>query len=658
MSKRRQVALALAVLVGAWLLPPDASLAQKAEPPERVLPDYDVRLLAPRVPPGLAPDAQTLLEEIRNGRADVHVKLHPFTGGVRSLQAGGRPLTGAAAGGADRVARGFLARYHRLLGLDARDVRFLVKTREYRSHDDPLVHVTFAESAGGVEVLGAMLAIHMTPDGAIVSISNSTVPLGAVPEASLPADTAVQAAIADVRPDLVGVPAILSGPSGADRHTRYAGNGFASAIDVRLVIFPLSGGAHPAWRVTLEPPGLPRKYDVYVDAVTGEVLARHNRVLYIDGVGRVLQSDATLATDSRLPDAHPAGSTPPGGGDPASGCPPVADHLSRSLTAPFRDSGTVLFNVGRLSGNNVHVFRGAAGVEGASGTSQPDGWHFEYAFNTADAAETHLFFVANFLHDFFYDLGFDEAAGNFQADDFGRGGLGNDALVALARASGRNNATFEPNPDGQPSIMSMFLWDGHGCWAQDVDGDGAADIDGDLDADIVIHEFHHGVSNRLNTQFTGIEADAMGEGGSDFFAYSITGDTTLAEYLVAAVGHPAGRRQDLRGLVLPVVLRIRPLRAPQQRRDLRQYAVGSAGALSRRSHRRLRHGRGPPGAPALRGRAETVSAGADHARHARRDPRRGCRQAPERRSGRQSEPLPDLGSLLRPRHGVGRPGHR
>ena len=128
--------------------------------------------------------------------------------------------------------------------------------------------------------------------------------------------------------------------------------------------------------------------------------------------------------------------------------------------------------------------------------------------------------------------------------------------------------------------------------------------------------------------------------------------------LVAAVGHPAGRRQDLRGLVLPVVLRIRPLRAPQQRRDLRQYAVGSAGALSRRSHRRLRHGRGPPGPPALRGRAETVSAGADHARHARRDPRRGCRQAPERRSGRQSEPLPDLGSLLRPRHGVGRPGHR
>ncbi len=34
----------------------------------------------------------------------------------------------------------------------------------------------------------------------------------------------------------------------------------------------------------------------------------------------------------------------------------------------------------------------------------------------------------------------------------------------------------------------------------------------------------------LNTAFSGNEADAMGEGGSDFFAYSVNGDTTLAEY--------------------------------------------------------------------------------------------------------------------------------
>ena len=46
--------------------------------------------------------------------------------------------------------------------------------------------------------------------------------------------------------------------------------------------------ARLAWQVVLEPPGLPQKYEVLVDAVTREVLYRRNRVLYADGVGRVL----------------------------------------------------------------------------------------------------------------------------------------------------------------------------------------------------------------------------------------------------------------------------------------------------------------------------------------------------------------------------------
>jgi hypothetical protein len=76
----------------------------------------------------------------------------------------------------------------------------------------------------------------------------------------------------------------------------------------------------------------------------------------------------------------------------------------------------------------------------------------------------------------------------------------------------------------------MFLWDGLGCWSEDVDGDGTADLDGDYDSDVVLHEYHHGVSLRLNTAWSGTEAGAMGEGGGDYFAYSVNGDTTLAEF--------------------------------------------------------------------------------------------------------------------------------
>ena len=99
-----------------------------------------------------------------------------------------------------------------------------------------------------------------------------------------------------------------------------------------------------------------------------------------------------------------------------------------------------------------------------------------------------------------------------------------------ARAPGRNNANYVHAPDGSSPTINMFLWDGAGCWGADVDGDGSADLDGDYDLDILVHEFHHGVSLRLNTAFTGNEAGAIGEGGGDFFAYSVNNDPVLAEY--------------------------------------------------------------------------------------------------------------------------------
>ena len=49
----------------------------------------------------------------------------------------------------------------------------------------------------------------------------------------------------------------------------------------------------------------------------------------------------------------------------------------------------------------------------------------------------------NIVHDVFYLYGFNEPAGNFQKDNFGKGGRGNDAVIANAQdGSGFNNANF------------------------------------------------------------------------------------------------------------------------------------------------------------------------------------------------------------------------
>ncbi|WP_437727782.1 M36 family metallopeptidase [Sorangium sp. So ce861] len=80
------------------------------------------------------------------------------------------------------------------------------------------------------------------------------------------------------------------------------------------------------------------------------------------------------------------------------------------------------------------------------------------------AAVTQLFYVNNWLHDWYYDSGFDEAAGNAQLDNMGRGGLGGDPLHAEAQDGAlvpnaqRNNANMNAMSDGASPRMQMYLW--------------------------------------------------------------------------------------------------------------------------------------------------------------------------------------------------------
>ncbi|WP_111685031.1 T9SS-dependent M36 family metallopeptidase [Winogradskyella tangerina] len=76
-----------------------------------------------------------------------------------------------------------------------------------------------------------------------------------------------------------------------------------------------------------------------------------------------------------------------------------------------------------------------------------------------DVAITNLFYANNMMHDIWYLHGFDEASGNFQLNNYGNPGLGNDYVNADAQdGSGLNNATFGTPPDGSNPVMTMFLW--------------------------------------------------------------------------------------------------------------------------------------------------------------------------------------------------------
>ncbi len=141
-----------------------------------------------------------------------------------------------------------------------------------------------------------------------------------------------------------------------------------------------------------------------------------------------------------------------------------------------------------------------------------------------------LFYFNNLEHDYLYGIGFTEPFWNFQFDNFGKGGAGNDGIVAEVQdGSGTDNANMGTPAEGASPRMQMYLF---------TDG-GFRRSDGDLDWDVVAHEHYHGVSNRsaakggdscLGTPLVG-ESGGMGEGWSDAIASSLSDDDSEGEYV-------------------------------------------------------------------------------------------------------------------------------
>lgn len=81
--------------------------------------------------------------------------------------------------------------------------------------------------------------------------------------------------------------------------------------------------------------------------------------------------------------------------------------------------------------------------------------------NARNAAIVNLFYMNNWLHDWWYNHGFDEVAGNAQDDNYDRGGADGDRLLAHAQdGSGRNNANMATPSDGSSPVMQQYLFDG------------------------------------------------------------------------------------------------------------------------------------------------------------------------------------------------------
>jgi hypothetical protein len=218
-------------------------------------------------------------------------------------------------------------------------------------------------------------------------------------------------------------------------------------IPVKLVYVVVDDSARLAWNVVIRTPDGRHWWNLYVDAVDG----------------RVLQQNDWIAHDTY-------NVFPPPLASPDEGPQSIETDPADAIASPFGwhdTNGVAGAEYTDTRGNNVFAQEdidaddaGGLRPDGAAGldfsllldpTLQPG--------NYIDVSVTNLFYWNNILHDVLYQYGFDEPAGNFQSNNYGKGGAGGDPVQADSQdGSDIGNAQFGTPPDGLDPRMEMFRW--------------------------------------------------------------------------------------------------------------------------------------------------------------------------------------------------------
>lgn len=462
---------------------------------------------------------------------DLVVTVDPAFGTVRTLSNPTGYVTGPAPGqSAVSIFYGFMSSGYEALGLGRGDVAAYEVTDEVYSQATGATRIWVRQLHEGLPVYGGQLQVNVNRDGRILSVNNSFSPqlaasvTGVAP--SLGAAAAVASAAAHLGLGAVPAPAVSSQAGDLRQTTVVAADGISlEPIEARLAWLPIRlGDLRLVWSFQIATLDGRHVYDMTVDAHSGQVWTRLDWVSSADY--RVLERPTQSPNHSASP-------------PPADGRTLVSDP-ENAVASPlgWHDDGTSAYII--LRGNNVHAYHDRDGdnlppaVEPQCDDSGSDlVCDFPVDFTqqppaSVDAAVTNLFYWTNTVHDIQYQYGFDEAAGNFQMSNFGKGGLGADDLLAEGQDNdigGSNcNASFDTPPDGDRPRMQMFT-----CNAADPERDG------DFDDFVIVHEYGHGISNRQvggpsNVSCLG-NLQRMGEGISDWLGlvYTATADQTRGD---------------------------------------------------------------------------------------------------------------------------------
>jgi subtilisin-like proprotein convertase family protein len=435
-------------------------------------------------------------------------------------------LTRGSSDSRENTLRKFLRDNAELFGLDRNEVNQLVKDADYANPAGNLGWVRLQKKIKGKNVFRGELQAAFTAGGELVAITGELP--AAIDDADAKDEPLVSAADAIVTAaKSVGVsvsPADLTLKSSDGNTLVYGGGPFTDDTKLELQYFPLDVGAVELAYSFVLWVGENEAYSFVVGAELNDVLFRKNIV-----------DDQSQPASYRVFDGDSPAPLSPSTALP--GTNTQAPGIGRTLFTlvsegpSFNDLGWITDGGNTTTGNNVDAGLDLVSPDGIDAAGRPTGSPFrvfDFSFNPPPAGSdpptntdyrwgevSHMFFWSNRYHDRLYQLGFTEAARNFQQNNFGRGGLGNDRVLAQAQDfSGTDNANFLTPADGTSGRMQMYVFTGPN-----------PDRVSALDQEILLHELTHGTSNRLHNNANGLNntmSGGMGEGWSDFYARAMT----------------------------------------------------------------------------------------------------------------------------------------
>jgi hypothetical protein len=428
-----------------------------------------------------------------------------------------RPEIGTVDAPAVSVARSILGEYGPAYGLAPSDVANASVVMVHNTGTGPII-VKFHQQLGSIEIfreeINIMLKQSLEPVAISGYISSAATPAaqGSSLTFSLGASTVAANAVKDVTAAGINGSQLVSAGSrdGYQYFTLPSSSGVSLGDPVRVkqVYFHLPEGLVAAYYVEViadVPSGelsingtamSTEGYAYVISAVDGSVLYRKN--LSADAQGSQPQANTAV---------NPGGFTYKVWADPTTGIPydtpagnavhPKVAATPDGFQAPFVSPQNVtLLNVAfsqndpwlapgstETVGNNVDAFLNLLTPDGYGNpttTTPADPTTADYRAQVTSAGQflhTHvpdtnsgtaearqgsiqqLFYLNNFLHDWYYDSGFDEQSLNAQTNNFGRGGLGNDSIKAQAQdfQSFSNANMLTPSDGGRPR-MRMYVF--------------------------------------------------------------------------------------------------------------------------------------------------------------------------------------------------------